>query len=105
MLFLGVIHIGLMVQEQLHLELTAREAALAASRASDPSTAATFVSQKMLGQTAMDLSVQLLPGPISGSEMVQVQITITSQVVVPVISAVLRTRQMTATVTVAREPP
>jgi hypothetical protein len=105
MLLLGVIQIGLMVREQLHLELTGREAALAASRAPDPAAVAHAVSQRMLGRIEMDLQVQLLPGPLPGTEMVTVSITITSQVAVPLISAVISKRQLTASVTMAREPP
>jgi hypothetical protein len=104
MLLLGVVQVGLMVREQLHLELTAREAALGASRSTDPSTAAMAVSELMLKNAEMDLRVQLLPGPLPTTEMVQIQITITSQVAVPLISALIGQRQLTASVTVAREP-
>jgi hypothetical protein len=104
MLLLGVVQVGLMVREQLHLELTAREAALVASRSPDPSTAAIAVSKQMLKTAEMDLQVQLLPGPLPTTEMVQIRITIASQVAVPLISAVIGQRQVTASVTMAREP-
>ncbi len=105
LLLLGAIHTGLMVQEQLHLELVTREVALAAARATDPSATAHAVTHHMLNHAATDLRLELLPGPITGTEMVQVQITITSRVAVPFISTIIAPRQLTARVTMAREPP
>jgi Flp pilus assembly protein TadG len=104
-LLLGVVQIGLMVREQLHLELTVREAAMAAARASNPTAAAAAVSTLMLDATATDLVVEILPGPVEGTEMVKVQITMPSRIAVPLIAPLLGSREVTANVTMAREPP
>jgi hypothetical protein len=105
LIVMGVIQVGLLVREQLQLELIVREAALAAARSHDPHTAALRVITHMRDDPLAVIEVSLLPGPAAGTEMVRVQVTTTSHTSLPLIGALLAQRAMTATVTMAREPP
>jgi hypothetical protein len=101
---MGVIQVGLLVREQLQLELTVREAARAAARSTDPHATASEVITRMSDDPSMIIEVSLLPGPVAGTEMVRVQVTTRSQISLPLIGALLTPRSVTATATMAREP-
>jgi hypothetical protein len=105
LLLIGVIQVGLMVREQLHLELVTREAARAAARSQNPETAATEIATGLGGKIPAEVTTTILPGPFLGAEMVRVEITITSHSSLPLVSALFSDRKLRATATMAREPP
>lgn len=105
LLLMGVIQVGLMVREQLHLEFTVREAARVAARSADPDSAATEISTAMLRRAPTEISINILPGPHHGTEMIRVQIVVTAHSSVPLIGGVFKDRRLQATATMAREPP
>jgi hypothetical protein len=101
---MGVLHVGLLVREQLQLELIVREASRAAARSLDPTATAAEVITRMRDDPSMIIEVSLLPGPVTGTEMVRVEVTTKSQTSLPLIGALLTPRLITARVTMAREP-
>jgi len=105
LLLIGVIQVGLMVREQLHLEFVVSEAARAASRSVDAESAAVGVATAALIRSPTEVSVTVLPGPYPGAEMVRVQIVTTSHTSVPLLGALFSQRELRAATTMAREPP
>ncbi len=98
-LVLGIIQIVLVARDQIALELAARDGARAASVAADPAAAA---ERGALGATSLrPLAVSTASGP----RRVTVTVGHTNTTSVPLIGAVMGVVDLSASVTLAREPP
>lgn len=97
-LVLGIVQVVIVARDQIVVELAAREGARAAAVAADPASAA----------AAAVRAVTTLPVDVStASTAARVSVTVRydSSTDVPLIGAVIREVGLTATVTMAREPP
>jgi Flp pilus assembly protein TadG len=98
-LILGVVQVVLVARDQLTVELAAREGARAAAVAAAPSAAA---------RRAVDASTELTPLGVhtrTSSGNVSVTVTHRNPTNVPILGALIASVDLTATVTMAREPP
>ncbi|MGD9997264.1 MAG: TadE family type IV pilus minor pilin [Ilumatobacteraceae bacterium] len=97
LLLLGVVQTAIVVRDQLLVQHAAREAARAASVSAAPSAAA----ERAVHAIAADASVSVS----SSDDRVTVRVTLTSRTDVPLVGALMPDRVLTATATMAREPP
>lgn len=97
LMLLGVLQVAVVVRDQLVVQHAAREAARAASVSAAPGLAASAV----VGAIATDASVAVG----SSAQRVTATVTLTSRTDVPLIGALLPDVHLTASATMAREPP
>lgn len=98
-LLLGIIQVVVVARDQIALELAAREGARAASVAADPGAAA---------QSGADAATTLRPIAVTtaiGVGRVTVTVSHTNTTGVPLIGAMIGDVSLSASVTLAREPP
>ncbi len=96
---LGIVQLVVVARDQLAVEVAAREGARAAAVAAAPADAA---------QRGASDAIRLRPLEVrtsSSGEQVTVTVTATNPTDVPIIGAVLGDVEVSATVTMAREPP
>ena len=98
-LLLGVIQVVLVARDQIALELAAREGARAASVAAQPAAAAERAAQA--ATTLRPIGV----ATVTSSGRVTVTTTHTNLTSVPLIGVLIGPVELTASVTVASEPP
>ncbi len=99
MFLLGVVQMAVVVRDQLAVQLAAREAARAASVAADPGAAASAAAHNAVTLRPLDVSVH------SASSTVSATVTVVNHTDVPLIGALLPDARLSATVTMALEPP
>lgn len=98
-LVLGLLHVVAVARDQLAVELAAREGARAAAVAAAPGPAAVTAANRATSLRPIDVTVS-----DAGSD-VTVDVSYRSDPGVPIIGAFLRDVELTASVTMAREPP
>ena len=98
-LLLGVIQVVIVAGDQLALELAAREGARAASVAADPSSAARRGALAATTLRPLDVTTA------ATTTRVSVTVGHTNPTNVPVIGVVIGNVELSASVTLAREPP
>jgi Flp pilus assembly protein TadG len=96
---LGVVQLVVVVRDQLAVEVAARDGARAASVAAAPAAAANAAAHRAI--TLRPLAVTTA----SGASSVTVTVRATSDTDVPLIGAVMPDVAVSATVTMARDPP
>lgn len=100
MLFLcGVIEVALVGRDQLALELSARAAARAASVSASPSAAATNAAQQATALRPLDVSTR------TGGDTVTVTVRHRHDPSLPMIGPLLAGVDLSASATMAWEPP
>lgn len=97
LMLLGVVQVAVVVRDQLMVQHAAREAARAASVSAAPTSAAAHVA------SIVDDAASVVVGGTSGT--VTVTVTRTTHTDVPLIGALLPDVVLSATVSMAREPP
>ena len=95
---LGLVAVGLVVRNELAVELAAREGAWAAAVSASPSTAATAAAQRSV-ELPIDVTTT------GATNTVTVVVTCTGPLPVPIIGRLIGPITHTATVTMAVEPP
>ncbi len=98
-LLLGVIQVVLIARDQIALELAARDGARAASVAADPTGAAERGAREATGLRPIRVST------VTGAKRVTVTVVHTNPTAVPIIGIVIGDVELSASVTLAREPP
>lgn len=99
MFLLGIVQLLVIVRDQLAVELAAREAARAAAVAESPQGAAQGAATGAIALRPLSVTTQ------SSSGTVTVTVSHTTHTDVPLIGAVLPDVTITATATMALEPP
>ncbi len=99
LLVLAVVQVGVVVRDQLAVQLAAREAARAAVVAADPVAAATPAAQRAVQLSPLQVRVG------AAGDTVTVTVTYIEPTDVPLIGALLPDVAVSATVTMAVEPP
>jgi len=98
-LLLGIIQVVLVAGDQIALELAARDGARAASVAADPASAARRGAMAATTLRALDVATS------TNGAHVTVTVGYTNPTNVPLIGAVIGDVDLSASVTLAREPP
>lgn len=98
-LLLGVIQVVLVARDQIALELAARDGARAASVAADPASAAERGARAATTLRPLTVSTSV------DSQHVTVSVGHTNTTGVPLIGAVIGSVDLSADVTLARDPP
>jgi Flp pilus assembly protein TadG len=98
-LLLGIIQVVLVTRDQIALELAARDGARAASVAADPASAARRGAMAATTLQPLDVAARV------DAAYVSVTVGYTNPTSVPLIGAVIGDVELSATVTLAREPP
>jgi Flp pilus assembly protein TadG len=98
-LLLGVIQVVLVARDQIALELAARDGARAASVAADPAAAAERGAREATGLRPITVAT------MTGARRVTVTVGHTNPTAVPIIGIVIGDVELSASVTLAREPP
>lgn len=98
-LVLGLLQVVIVARDQIALELAAREGARAASVAADPTAAADAAARSAITLRPLELSTA------STADRVTVTVRYRSVTSVPIVGAFVRDLTLTASVTMAREPP
>ena len=98
-LVLGIVQLVVVVRDQLAVEVAAREGARAAALAASPGAAADAGAQAAVALRPLGVRTAA-----SGTH-VTVTVTATNHTDVPIIGAVIGDVEVSATVTMAREPP
>jgi Flp pilus assembly protein TadG len=96
---LGIVQLVVVARDQLAVEVAAREGARAAAVAGSPAAAADRAAQAAIAIRPLGVRTAT-----SGTE-VTVTVTATNHTDVPIIGAVIGDVEVSATVTMAREPP
>lgn len=96
---LGVVQVAVVVRNQLAVELAARDGARAAAVSADPAGAARRASPAATGLAPLAVTTDV------SRDRVTVTVRYVDQTTVPLIGAVLGDVSMTASVTMARDPP
>lgn len=99
LLVLGIVQLVLVVRDQLAVELAAREGARAASVAADPGTAASTAASAAIGLDPVHVAV------VHTGDRVTVTVRHRSATDVPLIGAAIGDVEVSATVTMRRDPP
>ena len=99
LLVLAVVQVGVVVRDRLAVQLAAREAARAAVVAADPVAAGTPAAQRAVQLRPLQVRVE------AGGDTVTVTVTYLEPTDVPLIGALLPDVEVSATVTMAVEPP
>ena len=98
-LVLGLVQVALVARDQLAIELAAREGARAAAVSAAPAAAA---------RAAVDRTITIAPVSVdvaAGSSTVTVKVSYVNRTDVPVIGAAIGDVDLSASVTMALEPP
>ena len=98
-LVLGIIQIVLVARDQIALELAARDGARAAAVAADATSAADRSARSATTLRPLEVATSV------GSRRVTVTVSHTNTTGVPMIGALMGDVELTASVTMAREPP
>lgn len=98
-LVLGVVQVVVVVGDQISVELAARAGARAASVAAAPDTAARTAARQATGLTPLSVMTT------STAERVVVAVSFTRRNRLPVLGLVIGDVEVSASVTMAREPP
>lgn len=98
-LLLGVVQLVVVARDQLAVELAAREGARAAVVAADPVGAATTAAEAAVGLDELDVSVS------EQSDRVTVLVRHRTPAKVPLVGLLVGEVEVTASVTMQREPP
>jgi Flp pilus assembly protein TadG len=98
-LVLGLLHVVIVARDQLALELAARDGARAAAVAADPTGEGAAAARAATSLTPLDVAAAV------HGERVTVTVRYASRPRVPILGAVLRTRTLSASATMLREPP
>jgi Flp pilus assembly protein TadG len=98
-LLLGIIQVMLVARDQIAIELAARDGARAASVAADPAAAAQRGAVAATALRPIDVATT------ASATRVSVTVRHTNTTNVPLIGAVIGSVDLTADVTMAREPP
>lgn len=96
---LGIVQLVVVVRDQLAVEVAARDGARAASVAAAPASAAQAAAQRAVALRPLSVST------VAGASNVTVTVRATSATDVPLIGAAIPDVTVSATVTMAREPP
>lgn len=96
---LGVVQLVVVVRDQLAVEVASREAARAAAVAAAPAPAATAAARRAITLHPLDV------GTVMHGSAVTVTVTAVSATDVALIGAVMPDVTVSASVTMAREPP
>lgn len=99
LLVLAVVQVGVVVRDRLAVQLAAREAARAAVVAADPAAVGTPAAQRAVQLRPLQVRVE------AGGDTVTVTVTYIEPTDVPLIGALLPDVEVSATVTMAVEPP
>lgn len=99
LLVLAVVQVGVVVRDRLAVQLAAREAARAAVVAADPVAAGTPAAQRAVQLRPLQVRVE------ASGDTVTVTVTYLEPTDVPLIGALLPDVEVSATVTMAVEPP
>jgi Flp pilus assembly protein TadG len=98
-LLLGIIQVVLVARDQIALELAARDGARAASVAADPTSAADRGARAATSLRPITVTTS------AGSRYVTVTVRHTNTTSVPLIGAVIGDADLSADVTMVRDPP
>ena len=98
-LLLGIIQVVLVARDQIALELAARDGARAASVAADPPSAAHRAATAATTLHPLNITTE------TGADRVTVTVGYTNPTVVPIVGALIGNVDLSASVTLAREPP
>jgi Flp pilus assembly protein TadG len=98
-LVLGLVQVAVVVARQLAVEHAARSAARAASVAADPGAAARSEVDRMSALTAVTVETS------ATAELVTVTVRYREETTVPIVGRVIGDAELTASVTMRREPP
>ena len=99
LLVLGIVQLVVIARDQLAVELAAREGARAAAVAASPATAAGAAARAAVGLDPLHVTVTEQDGRVT------VTVRHDSSTTVPVIGPVIGDVEVSATVTMQREPP
>jgi len=98
-LVVGVLHITVVVRDQLAIELAAREGARAAAVSAAPAASAAAAAEGATALRPISTSTAVSTGAVT------VTVRHTTQSRMPLLGVVLRDVHLDASVTMAREPP
>lgn len=98
-LVLGIVQLVVVARDQLAVELAAREAARAAVVAASPGPAARAAAQASVGLTPLDVAV------VESADRITVTVRHRTTTDVPLIGLAIGDVEVTAVVTMQREPP
>jgi Flp pilus assembly protein TadG len=98
-LVLGIVQVILIARDQIAVELAAREGARAATVAANPTSAATRSANEAISLRPLDVSAS------TAAERVTVTVRHRSQTTVALIGPLIPDVELSATVTMTREPP
>jgi Flp pilus assembly protein TadG len=98
-LLLGVVQLAVVVADELALQLAAREAARAAAISADAHAAAVAAAHRATGLRPLDITVQIT------RDMVTVTVGYIDVTDVPLIGVAVGDVELTASATMALEPP
>jgi Flp pilus assembly protein TadG len=99
LLVLGVVQIVLVVRSQIAVELAARQAARAATVAAAPAAAATRAAEQATSLRPLHVSVTV------AGDLVTVTVSYRDPTDAPLVGAAIGDAEVTAAVTMRREPP
>ena len=99
MLVLGIVQVVVVTRDQIALELAARDGARAASVAADPSAAAERGARAATSLRPLAVATSVNPSHVT------VTVTHTNTTSVPLIGVVIGNIDLSADVTLARDPP
>lgn len=98
-LLLGVIQVVVVVRDQIAVELAAREGARAGSVAASPAAAASAAAGRATELSPLDVTTS------ATDDHVTVSVSFTSRNRLPILGIAIRDVDVSASVTMAREPP
>ncbi len=99
MLVFGVVHVVLVVRDQISIELAAREGARAASVSASPAAAASAAANDSTRLDPIDVSTAVT------AQRVRVTVSHTTVSGLPLLGLVVGDIELSASVEMAREPP
>jgi Flp pilus assembly protein TadG len=99
LLLFAVVQVAVVGRDQLAVQLAAREAASAAARSADPFAAASGAAHRAVLLRPLDVTISETDGAVTAT------VRYTQPTDVPLVGALLPDVVLTATVTMALEPP
>ncbi len=99
MLLLGVVQVAVIGRDQLAVQLAAREAARAAAVSADPAGAGAAAAHRAVGLRPLSVEISERSGTVTAT------VRFTDHTDLPLVGAVLPDVVLTATATMAVEPP
>lgn len=99
LLLCGVVQVAVVARGQLAVQLAAREAARAAAVSAEPAAAATLAARRAVGLRPLAVTVSQHGGTVTAT------VTYTERTQVPLVGALLPDVTLSASVTMALEPP